>query len=198
MTSKLSKIALFLVAILISPNSKAQELKVDKATFIFGYGSVDRFSSTEFVDHTGQSRFFKEGSVITAETHIPTKFSKNIKYVFGGTYYSDQSLDYSSFSDFFQGGGVYTGINAMLPLIPYKFSFGLIIQPSVGYYNFIYDLEGSQKSYSGLGTSLKCGLFLKLRGISLRPQANFQMMGSQKTNKSIIGSGFGVDLGYDF
>lgn len=187
-------ILLFFPFLFFTIKIQAQEQKVEKSTYVVGLGLFERTYSNIF-----KTEYFKGGTLIIGEARIPTKLVKNIRYVFGGTYFFGEDFNpYNASNMDLKGGGVYSGLNASIPFVDGNFKFGIFIQPVIGYYNFLY-MEGSvTNNYAGLGSTLKGGLFIKYKGISISPLGFYQMIGSQKADKTLIGSGGGIELGLDF
>jgi hypothetical protein len=201
---------IFLIGIttlFISITALAQESADSKPTFLFGYGRVLNFTSTEVVGKDRSYPELKFGFNLSVEMHIPTKFSKNIKYDFGGIYYVPKGTvinDGINAAINMAGGGFYGGLNATFPFTKGNFGIGLSSQVDIGYYNFQFGHYDSglnnnvpDRNLSAFGSNMKFGLFIRFKKVSFTPQFNIQNIGSQKTGKTLMGTWFGLKLGYD-
>jgi hypothetical protein len=190
---------------LFSFNSFSQEKSNEKSTFVFGVNTSLSLTGHLFYEIFDQNELYG-GVSGEAQILIPTKFSKNIKYVIRGVF-NISRIDKSRFTDSFygefSGGGFFSGLNAFLPLFTDNFSAGLFCETNLGIASFNYYLEDRTilNVYYGtlpsLGTDIRGGVCLKYNIVSLRSGIIFQYFGNPKTSEAIQNIALGVSLGID-
>lgn len=195
-----------IISLTFTLNSFSQERGIEKSTFILGINS-----SLSLTGHLSDEIFDQNelygGLSGEAQILIPSKFSKNIKYVVKGLFNisrTDESRYPDDFYGQFSGGGIFAGLNAFLPLYSESFSVGLYLETNLGLASFNYYLEDynvTDAQYYGAlpcaGTEIKGGICLKYKTGSLRPAIILQYFGNPKTSEAIQNIAFGVSLGID-
>ncbi len=202
---KLINLLFILVFLITLFQASSQEQKDDRSIFIVGF--TNNLYFTEIVSAKSSGELYKlDGASLNLEVQMPTSFSKNINYVISSSIILGATLDSPPLftESSMKGVGVYFGLNAKLPFIQRKLSYGLMAQTQLGYSNYIYNqiddtfINGSSKIYSGISSSTKIGMFFSFNSITLNPIVCFQMIDSQNNNGSIISYCAGFELGFYF
>jgi len=195
-----------IISLTFSFNSYSQERDNEKSTFIFGINTSLSLTGHLSDDIFDQNELYG-GLSGEAQILIPTKFSKNIKYVVKGLFNisrTDESRYPDNFYGQFSGGGIFAGLNAFLPLYSQGFSIGLYCETDLGLASFNYYLEDisiiNVQYYGALpcaGAEIRGGICLKYKTVSLRPAIMFQYFGNPKTSEAIQNTAVGVSIGID-
>jgi len=194
------------LSLIFSFNSYSQEKNNEKSTFILGINTSLSLTGHLINEIFDQNELYG-GLSGEAQMLIPTKFSKNIKYVIKGVF-NISRIDKSRFPDSFfgefSGGGLFTGLNAFLPVYHDRFSIGLYCETNLGIAWFNYYLEDRNVSnvhyygaLPGVGTDIRGGICLKYKIVSLRPGIIFQYFGNTRTSEAIQNIALGVSFGID-
>jgi hypothetical protein len=195
----LRKSLIFFISALISYQTLGQELKRDKVTLIAGTEFYDKYKGGIFFAD-GTSYYITGGLTLFSETLITTSFSSHVRYVFSGLLTDEVKYNHGGIYTEMSGGGVFAGLNTSFTVLTGTISVGFFIQNSVGFFslwcwNHTNGVEHSL-SYSSVADLIKGGIFIKRGRIQLRPEANFKLMGNQKSG-SLVGKSLGVSIGID-
>jgi hypothetical protein len=193
-------------SLIFCTNSFSQEESNEKSTFILGINTSLSLTGHLINEIFDQNELYG-GFSGEAQILIPAKFSKNVRFVVKGVF-NISRIDKSRFPDSFygefSGGGLFTGLNAYLPVYSDLFSAGLYCETNLGIASFNYYLEDRNVSnvhYYGalpsVGTEIKGGICLKYKIVSLRPGIIFQYFGNPKTSEAIQNIALGVSFGID-
>jgi hypothetical protein len=195
-----------IVSLIFSFNSYSQEKNSEKSTFIFGVNTSQSLTGHLNYEIFDQNELYG-GLSGEAQLLIPSKFSKNVRYVVKGVFNISRIAESRFPDDFygqFSGGGLFAGLNAYVPLYSDGFSIGLYCETNIGFASFNYYLEDRNVTnvhYYGalpcVGTDIKGGVCFSYKIVSLRPAVIFQYFGNPKTSEAIQNIALGVSLGID-